>query len=244
MADDTPTESLQRQREAAAQARLKADDTYQTCQFIEQQGASAEVCALYHATARWAYNERKSVREMVALFRAGIHFALRESARREDSAPELAADLRGRAKAMAYDLAANTWPGWEDEGIELSPADLATGLEAAHLNLKLAEGLGRPDVARMHAHWLLGAQLLAQRDAESAIEQFEEAAARGRAAGNQDGALMAEGYAAIARLIANSGDAAAAEGFQSSIEQLRTLGSDDALFYANQLESVQKHFDR
>ena len=94
---------------------------------------------------------------MIALARAGIHRALFEADRVPTADPDAAEALRGQAKTIAYDLGANLWPGWQDEGIVLTPADLTTGLEAARLNLRLAEQLGRPALPRCNAHWLLGA---------------------------------------------------------------------------------------
>jgi hypothetical protein len=221
---------------------LEQRDTYAAIQRIERQGSPSEICRIFHASAQAAYGSRKDVRAMTALLRAGIQYGLRETERVRASDPEQAADLTGRAKAMAYDLGANLWPGWQEPGIELTAADLATGLEAARLNLRLAEELGRSALARCNAHWLVGAQELAQRESHSAATQFELALVQAKLARRSDFAEMCAGYVAVCSLVSDPNDRAANAQLQACEQALREMKSDDATFFADQLASVRAWF--
>lgn len=223
-------------------AQLDAHDSFAACRAIERGRTALQAAELYHATAQALYHQRQNVRSMVALSRAGIHLALTEAERLQPADPELAVQLRGQAKTLAYDLGSNLWPGWQDEGIELAPADLATGLEAARLNLQLAEELNRPPLPRCNAHWLLGAHELAQDHSPAAREQFNWARQQAEHAARPDYALMCRGYAAIAALRMSPGDTAAASDFATVLRDLRAIGSEDATFFAGQLESVRAQF--
>jgi hypothetical protein len=221
---------------------LEQRDTYAAIERIERHGSPGEVCRLFHAAAQGAFGSRKDVRAMTALFRAGIQFSLREAERVRASDPEQAADLSGRAKAMAYDLGANLWPGWQESGIELTAADLATGLEAARLNLRLAEELGRPALARCNAHWLVGAHELARRETSAATTQFSLAIDQAKLAGRPDFAEMCGGYAAVSSLAADPADRATEARLQACVQALRAMKTDDATFFAEQLASVRAYF--
>jgi hypothetical protein len=221
---------------------VRTHDTYHACRGIERGRTASEAAELYHAVAQPLHLQHKNVRAMVALSRAGIHLALTEADRVQAAEPELAAKLRGQAKTLAYDLGSNLWPGWQDEGIELSSADLQTGLEAARLNLQLAEELNRPALPRCNAHWLLGAHELARGEAKGAREQFELARKHAEAAGKPEFVAMCRGYAAIAALKAQPSDAEAERELAAVVGALRGMGSDDATFFAGQLESVRKLF--
>jgi hypothetical protein len=131
---------------AGVLATLDEADTYAACQRIEQADSPQTIGRLYHAVAQALYHRRRDPRGMTAVARAGIHWALTDAQCIETSDPAEAASLRSQAKTIAYDLSSNLWPGWQDEGIVLTPADLATGLEAARLNLRLATELDKtPD---------------------------------------------------------------------------------------------------
>src|SRR5579872_5380750 len=99
----------------------------------------------------------RDVAGMIVFGLAGIRYCLAKSQQRESSDPETSAELKGLAKAMAYNLGANTWPGWDDEGIILGGTDLAIGMHAALLNLRLAHELARGSEVMGNAHWLIGA---------------------------------------------------------------------------------------
>ena len=43
----------------------------------------------------------------------------------------LGSSLRLQGKKLAYNLAADTWPGWNEPGIVITTSDLDAGLDAA-----------------------------------------------------------------------------------------------------------------
>lgn len=239
---ENPDLNVRRQQVTAALAVLDAGDSYALCQWVERQGSAAHVLTLYHDLSQTLYGKRRAVRSMIAVSRAGIHFGLTEAARIATSDPELAARLRGEVKAISYDLGANLWPGWQDEGIVLTAADLETGFEAAQLNLRLAEELGRPPLARCNAHWLLGAHELARGGAAAALVQFTCAVEQAQLAERADFRAMSAGYAAIAALRIDRQDAAAEQSFTAAVRDLEQLGTEDAKYFADQLRTVRTGF--
>jgi hypothetical protein len=175
-----------------------------------------------HAEMRAAYWERKDVAQVVAIATDAIGRG------RGSTDPTVLAWV----KVIAYDLASFTWPGWDEPGIRLTPADMAKGLEAARLDLELAIALERPDEKVSIAHWIVGAHLLAAGSKDEAVAAFGEAAAAAVRAGDPAQELLARGYAAIAR----ADDAALAtvkDGF---------AGIEDEAEYVAQLEVARRVF--
>lgn len=236
---DDAKPSVQPSQVAAVLDTIESHETYAACREIESGRTPREAATFYHATAQALYHKRKDVRSMVALSRAGIHFALTEANRLAATDAEQAAALRGDAKTIAYDLGSNLWPGWQDEGIVLSPADLATGLEAARLNLQLAKELDRPALPRCNAHWLLGAHELARGATAAAREQFALARRQAEVAARPDYEWMCRGYGALAGLRCVPAPADAEREFTQAVAALRELKTDDASFFADQLVAVR-----
>src|ERR1700712_2391987 len=83
-----------------------------------QAGFGADPAAnseLYHKTMLDAYWKRKTLPAVVALGASGIQYALTHAQFPTNSGA--ARELRSLAKAMSYDLASFTWPGWDEPGI-------------------------------------------------------------------------------------------------------------------------------
>lgn len=214
-------------------------DTFRANEFLQSQGEAAVVADLYSRLLRKIYREKKNVPLMVMLGRSGIDYTLAQSRAAE---PASALQLKGIAKEIAYNLGANTWPGWNDEGIVITKSDLAAGLDAARLNLSLAVELKRNDEAVANAHWLLGAQLLAAGKSEDAQQSFAEAAAKFRAAGKTQSEFMSRGYAGIAEMTAEKTKEVGKKKFDLAVEALLKDNSDDARFFVEQLQTASKVF--
>mgnify|MGYP007059436580 CR=1 FL=1 len=73
---------------------------------------------------------------------------------------------------------------------------------------------------------------------------FEKAAQLYAEAEQADGQWMSQGYAAIARHMVADSAAQGEADLKEAITALRKLDTDDARFYAEQLESVDKFFTR
>ena len=220
---------------------LNEGDSFQVIAEIEQQPAK-EAASTYHTLLKQIYSQKRDVARMGLIGRAGIHFCLSEAKKQKDADPKLADELKGLAKSMAYDLAANAWPGWQDEGVVITDTDLAHGLDAARLNLRLARELGRNADILGNAHWLLGAQLLAGGKRPEARAAFQTAAGEFQKAEKTDYEAMARGYALIAQLKNDPADEMARRELANRVQTLRTLGTPDAKFFADQLEKVSAYF--
>jgi hypothetical protein len=218
---------------------LGQHDSYQAVELIESHEAPLEAIRVYHGMARTLYS-RKQVPEMLMIGRAGVQFGLARA--RNEADLERILELKGAAKALAYDVASNAWPGWNDEGIALTASDLASGRDLARLNLRLAVELKRDSLPQGNAHWLLGAHELAAGKGEQAIACFEQAAAQFQKAGKTEYRLMAEGYRGIARIAGRASAEAGRRELAEAVDALRQLESDDARFFAEQLRSVAKMF--
>lgn len=215
-------------------------DTYAGFAKLEAAGKPAEVAAMYSQSVFVLFGE-KDVPRMVAFGRAGIHYCLAEAASPGVDEEE-ANRLRGIAKTIAYNVGANCWPGWRDEGITLSATDRAIGLDLARLNLRLANELERPTDKRAAAQWLLGAQLLANGKSKEASDAFVAGAKLNDEAGEPAQKLMCLGYAALAEMTLPEKRKTATGMFEASVKDLREEGSDDAKFFADQLETARPVF--
>jgi hypothetical protein len=224
------------------QRLLTESDSFAAIQYIQQQGEPSEVVELYLQTALWLYNHPKNVAGMVAISRAGIQYGLTVAERLAEDDPEAATTLHGQAKAIAYNLGANMWPGWQDEGIDLTARDRQAGADAARVNLRLAVELERDDLPMCNAHWLVGAHDLAGGDYAGAIESFNTALEHARAANNPEFEWMCQGYRWMAARLAEADSEPAQTEFDRAVSELRQLDTEDATFFADQLESVFAFF--
>lgn len=101
----------------------------------------------------------------------------------------------GEEKALNFDLASFCWPGWDEEGITITDADLEAGERAAHENLRLAQELQRPDGPMGNAWFMVGAYHLQARRYDDALEAFEKWSSFTTA--NPGGALLAGAYVGL-----------------------------------------------
>ena len=170
----------------------------------------------------------KDIPAVILIARMGIQHGLTAAVIETD--PVRNAALRSAAKALAYDLASFTWPGWDEPGVALGPNDLRIGLDAARTNLRLAIELEKGLLPLSRAHWLLGAHLLSALDTASSLPHFEEAASAAAAADSPAEALLARGFAALA-----SGPEA---GLQDVLTRLRALPDGDS--FAAQIETARR----
>ena len=123
--------------------------------------------------------------------------------------PEQAAAYRAAAVPMTYNLAANTWIGWGAGVGAIKDRHQRLGLEAARLNVELAQEIGLGPERRRNGYWILGAHRIAAGDLAGARSAFETSAALATEAGLATGALMATGWIHVVDIL-DGRDAAAA----------------------------------
>jgi hypothetical protein len=198
----------------------------------------------YAGAARAIYRERKDVPKMLALGRQGYDYAIRKAAEIAASAPETSNKLKEMAKTMAFNLAANTWPGWDDPGVVILPEHIDEGLNFAEKSKQLVEELHLGPNRVGTSYWMIGAHHLARRrsdEAHSALQRAKQAYAE---AGDNDSVAMIRGYCALAdKIDPAKRDEAEAE-LRRVYDDLNRSGSKGALFYKRQLETADKVFTK
>jgi hypothetical protein len=221
---------------AKVQAVLRASDSFAAAELLEQEGEPRTIARRYYGVMSALYWKKRDLPSVMVVARSGIHYCLS----RAKGAPEAeAADLRGLAKTMAYDLASFTWPGWNEPDILLTKADETIGLDAARLNLRLAVELKRGAEPMLNAHWVLGAQQLAAGQFPAAIRSFEQSAEFARAAKARGPELMATGYALLAKQLA-APDAETEKALAANAAAL--VKEKDGQFFQDQITAAQSVF--
>src|SRR5688572_22262252 len=188
---------------------VHAGDSYRIVEIMARQGEPLQVATLYSSALGRLYRA-DDLRSVVVVGQKGIDYCLTqavEAAKRQNVSLEN--ELRGRAKEISYNLGSYTWPGWAEPGIQIGPADMAVGFEAARLNLRLGEQLKRGPEPMSRAHWLVGAHALAAGKHQDAVESFRKSAELAVVARNRSEELLAQGYRALTLI---AGKAARAEG--------------------------------
>jgi hypothetical protein len=187
---------------------LREEDSFAAIAHLSQGEALAAATAFAELLVRLYWKE-KDLHGTVAIGRAGAHFALRAAREVESSEPERAAELRSKAKAMCYNVASFTWPGWDEAGIAPTASDVRVGLNAAKANLRLARELNKGELALARAFWMLGAQQMANGDRDGASRSFSASAHHAKAAGAEPERLLAQGFTYLVELMGapNSPDA-------------------------------------
>jgi hypothetical protein len=209
---------------------------------LEASGPPEVVAQRYGALAQHLFNDRQDLPGMILAARAGIQFNLQRAKGLDATDEKSAANYRGHAKTIAYNLGANCWPGWMDQGITITVTERVIGLDAARLNLRLAVELRRPPEPLGHAHWLLGAQLLAAGQFDAAAAEFAKSAQQFADAAKPTEEKMALSYEKLTRRIQNAGDAKHHESFKQSLAILQSLDNDDARFFVDQIRTAEKAF--
>ena len=186
-----------------------------------------------------AYRDLKSVPAMTAVAWEAVGFGQRCASTSPDS--ESSRRYKARVRAIAYNAAANCWPGWGDP-VEINSLDIAEGLKLAERSYALVQELGLGDKEIGTALWLVGALQMASGQLSVATAQFVRAEAAFHAAQLPAQAAMAQGYAALADKILRESDPRGAESLAAMIQSLRGLESREGRFFADQLLTADRIF--
>jgi tetratricopeptide (TPR) repeat protein len=218
------------------QARqLVSRDSAVLVEFLAESDDPVVAMEAFHTLANEAYWERKDLTEAMSVARAGMTFGLSVAGRSEQ-----AYELRSAAKAIAFNLASFAWPGWDEADITIEQHHLYAALDAARTNVRLAVELEKGSIAMGRGHWMVGATLLALGRYQEAIAEFLAArlsADEGRSAVES---ALAEGYAALVRVVERPGDEAIEEELTEILDRLRALNDGDS--YAEQIETAKRVF--
>jgi hypothetical protein len=185
------------------------------------------------------YREYGDVTGMIAAGNLGLDYCRRKSAAESKEAKKR--ELKQLGRIIAFNTAANCWPGWGDPGIIIEAAHLRDGIKLATESQYLVQELALGPRQQGTAHWLIGAlELAAGRFgvARVAFEKAEQAFLNAEAMSIE--ALMARGYIALARKADPQSRAEGMKMFSETLERLRTDGSKDAVFFADQLATADR----
>jgi hypothetical protein len=225
---------------------LRGVDSFAAIDFLSRQPDALAAAKSFADAAAHFYWKEKDLPASIMLGRAGAQYALAAAERLATSDPALASELRGKAKAMTYNLASFTWPGWDEPGITITAADLAVGLDAAKANLRLGRELSRGPLPLSRAHWMLAAHWIAAAEYERAREQFRLAARDAATAGAEADRLLCQGFEALTGRLAltDAPDPAADAALRSRLDDVLTrLGPlENGEMFVRQIETAGRVF--
>jgi len=166
---------------------------------------------------------------------AGISGAGSQAERAGATDPVAAATLKTKAKAIAYNAAANSWPGWGDD----APSHIADASDLAQRSLELVEDLklGHRQVGT--SQWLVGALHLAAGRSDDAIVALTRARDAYGAGGERASELLALGYLALACSRQDTPERHRAE-LEEICLQLQQDGSPQAMAFVKQLRTADR----
>ena len=219
---------------------LYEQDTFAAIEYLSGLPDPVATVRLYSDLVHHLYWEKKDTHRMIVMAQAGIQYGLTAAKACDAQDTDRAGELRGIAKGLAYDLGSFTWPGWDEPGIEIAEAHLRFGLEAAQVNLRLAQELSKGDLPLSRAYWLLGAHFLAIGEKESATARFADATRHAQAAGADAEALLGAGYQCLVSVLASPDDATLRDNLIASQRQLAAMEKGAGL--AEQLQTAWKVF--
>ena len=156
-----------------------------------------EQLQLFIDVMRHAYWKKKNLQATIEIGQAGIV----TSDDLKNKHPDQIEEIDSLVKGIHYDIASFTWPGWDEEYINITPDQLELGLQAAKNNLALAIELKKEDLPLSRAYWLLAAQELANRQFKKAAEHFSQAELLATRAGVTGEALLAKGFIQVVSLV-------------------------------------------
>lgn len=152
--------------------------------------------------------------------------------------PDLATEYKTSAVSMLFNLAANTWIGWEQGVGDIQEHHRKLGMAAARLNVELAAELDLPPSRRRNGYWMLGAHWIAARDYDAAVEAFKTSQRLARESGPGPEALMAQGWIHATHIISGLDERDELSHVQDKLLEHGKEGK----FFANQYDAAIRVF--
>lgn len=190
--------------------------------------------AAFNDLARHAYWQLNDLDAAVALAQAGIAYGAEQAKAAE---PERAREINLLLRAIAYNLASFTWPGWNERWIEEIPEKyLRLGLEAAKSSLALTQELAENDLRHSRATWMLAAHQLAAGLYDEAQANFSKAIEHAEPAQAHADILLCHGFTHVVALVKDPEDQAAHSALEAIKSELGNQKDGDA--FIKQLEDA------
>ena len=215
---------------------IQSEDVFKGIEYLNRQSNPSEVLDAYKEIVKRYYWESKDLANVVMISLAAIQYAdiLQKEA---GLGIEETGEIQGKAASIAYNLASYTWPGWMEEGIELSAMEFKIGLEAAKLNLRLLDELKAEHIKLARAYWMTGAHRLTLQDADNAIYCFERSLKYADWADNKEETLLAQGFMVLAQMLQSDDNRASDEKLLGDLKaKLEDLPDGDA--YSQQIDTA------
>lgn len=165
----------------------------------------------------------------------GARFLIQHALSLAQEDERLADEYRAAIVPATYNLAADTWSGWED-AFPGANAYRSFGLESARLNIRLREELGQDASAQSRGHWVLGIQLIAAGQFEAAAESFTRV--RDLSGDSRPGELMAQGWIHVANILQGEQEEDQLEAVKTELSGM----GDDGAFLAGQYDPALVRF--
>lgn len=213
----------------------RSKDSASLVEFLVSLPDPVQALDICRSLANEAYWERKDLDRAMSIARAGVTIGLTLAV----DSPQ-AFELRSEAKAMAFNLASFAWPGWDEDGITPVHHHLIEALDAARTNVRLAAELDKGLIAISRGHWMVGAALLALGRYQESIAEFLASRLSADEGRSDVESAMAEGYAALVRVVERPGDVAIEEELAEILDGLRVI--DEGAAYADQIVIARKVF--
>ncbi|MCD6327112.1 hypothetical protein J7M28_06125 [bacterium] len=220
---------------------LSEADSFEAVKFVNGLDEPMSVAKRYAGLVEALYSEERSIPDMITIGRAGLQYCLTKAEELSDEAPETAKSLKDAAKVISFNLAANVWPGWDADGIEISRRDSIAGLDAAKLNLRMVKELDEGPVPLSVSYWAIGAQHLALTDYPKALEAFASSMKSAAEGDNKGSEQLALGYIGITNLLSARKEMGQQQ-LDEAIAGLEEIGGDDSNFFIDQLRTALKVF--
>lgn len=208
---------------------MHSADAYSAVQLVERDGTPHEIAERFQTLVPDLYWQAKHLGSVVALAQGGIHYCL---ARMESGEADDRDYFGSHAKGLAYNLASFTWPGWDEPGVAPTACEVASGFDAAKLNLRLAVELRKPADRVRDAHWLMGAHHLAANEPAAALDEFRRADPGAHA--------LFHGYALLAQIVLGSTEAQ--HQFDKHLAAMPGESEDERTFCRSQLATAHHVF--
>jgi predicted enzyme related to lactoylglutathione lyase len=228
-------------------ARFRSEDSFAAIELLCQGPDALMAAKAFSEAANQFYWKEKDLVSSIAMGRAGVQQALTAATRCSLADTARASELRGQAKAMAYNLASFTWPGWDEPGIVIGPSDLVTGMDAAKTNLRLGTELKKGPLPMSRAHWILAAHELAAGKHDDARKDFAKACEYADTAGAPADHSLSAGFAALTELLdgavkSDESTSGLKQRLQEAEARLKTL--EDGEMFIQQIHTAARVFGK
>lgn len=217
---------------------LMAEDSFQAIERLAAQPDAAVALSLLAETVNEVYWKRKDLHATVALARAGIQHGLTAALATSDA--ERQTLLRGKSKALAYNLASFTWPGWNEPGIVCDVGSIAAGYDAARMNVRLARELKKGDLPMSRGLWMLAGHELCRRDYAGARRHYLQGVMHAQACRSAADELLGLAFAVLTDVIECPQDGSRLAALAASVEKLAAVENGPA--FVQQVENAKVVF--